>query len=102
MALLSSGSNCNVSGVSHTGPTATLLLVLLPGSKRLLPLRGKLPGRLDTSGTECDSTRTVKEDGQNELERKFSFNFGGVGLGRLRNDADRAKCHGVAGAIQAL
>jgi hypothetical protein len=60
LALLSTGTR-GASSLWHTGGTATLLLVLLPGAARLLPVRYKLPGRLDTGNTKCSSAQRVKE-----------------------------------------
>ena len=55
------GHSAGTSRVCPTGARATVLLVLLPGPARLLPLHQKLPGRLDEGGSRGDSAATVGE-----------------------------------------
>jgi hypothetical protein len=53
----SAGNPC----VCPTRAGGTVLLVLLPGSARVLPLRQDLPGRLDEGGSGRDAAPTVEE-----------------------------------------
>jgi len=65
--LLSSpfGSRAAASGLYRASPLAIrVLLVLLPESTRILPIRQELPGRVDEGGTADDSAPVVEDMAQ--------------------------------------
>jgi hypothetical protein len=53
------GGPAGASGICRLGTAAIRLLVLLPGSTRVLPIREELPWRMDEGGTTDNSTSAV-------------------------------------------